>query len=1024
MRLALFSALLVCAAIGFGVAVGQPQQDPYAANIAASSPRTPEEERRGFHVPPGFEVQLFAAEPDVQKPINIHFDDRGRLWVSESVQYPFPAGVLSPHRDTVRILEDRNGAGVANEVTTFTSGLNIPIGIMPVTGGALVYSIPNIYRFDDRDGDDRADSRRLLYGTFGFTDTHGMTSNFTRGFDGWIYACHGYANTSVVKGADGSVVQMQSGNTYRFREDGSRVEPWTRGQVNPFGLAFDPLGNLYSCDSHSRPIYMLLRGAYYPSFSKPHDGLGFGPEMMRHDHGSTAIAGITYYAATQFPKEYRDTIFIGNVVTNRINHDRLERHGSSYKAIEQPDFLISDDPWFRPVDIKLGPDGALYVADFYNRIIGHYEVPLGHPGRDHIRGRIWRIVYRGPGGEANPRPPRTDWTRASTSKLFEDLGHPNLTVRMSAMQQLVERGGAEVIGTARALMTPSTNVWQRVHALWTLERLHALDDQTLTAAAADREAAVRVHAMRVFAERPSLTEPQRRLLINRLRDADAFVERGAAEALGTHPLAANIRPLLDLHHRVPEDDTHLLHMVRMAIRDQLQVAGNWRSLPLATFTEGDDAALADIAPGVHSAESAEFLLTYLSRRPVSPGEEGRYVNHIARYGGAGAINELLAYARASRADDLMHQEALLRAIEEGVQARGEQLPPSALAWATELAVRLLDSPNEGELAAGIDLCGTLKASGAWQRLTLLAGDARVPPPRRYEAMLALVAIDPAAAIGKLGQLLSDANEKEYIREAAAQALSRIDRPEAEEVLLQNLSRVPQELAIVVATSLSIKQRGALKLLDAIEQGKASAHLLQSPLVGAYLGGPHKVPGLMERLAKLTAGLPPPNAAMDRVIRQRRLLFAEAKPDPHHGVKVFEKNCSICHTLNNFGAKIGPQLDGIGSRGVDRLLEDILDPNRNVDPAFRVTTLTLKSGQVETGLLLRQEGAVLVLANSQGKEFRVPAGDVDEKAVSPLSPMPANFAEQIPPNDLFDLLAYLLTSQPAKDSKGRPTGGAH
>ena len=165
--------------------------------------------------------------------------------------------------------------------------------------------------------------------------------------------------------------------------------------MNPFGLCFDPLGNMFVSDCETLPIYLHLRGAYYPSFGMPDDGLGFGPPMMDHMHGSSAIAGIVYYAAEQFPPEYRDTMFIGNPVTHRINHDRLTPRGSFYWADSQPDFLSCDDQWFRPVDLKLGPDGAMYVADFYNRIIGHYEVPLTHPGRDHDRGRIWRIVYVG-----------------------------------------------------------------------------------------------------------------------------------------------------------------------------------------------------------------------------------------------------------------------------------------------------------------------------------------------------------------------------------------------------------------------------------------------------------------------------------------------------------------------------------------------------------------------------------------------------------------------------------------------------
>ena len=299
--------------------------------------------------------------------------------MTDTLEYPYPAKEGVAPRDTVKILADRDGDGAADEITTFVDGLNIPLGVMPIPGGVIVYSIPEIMRCLDTDGDGQADTREPLYANFGHRDTHGMVNSFTRGLDGWIYACHGFANDSTPQGTDGQAIKMNSGNTFRMRLDGSHVEYFTHGQVNPFGLSFDPLGNLYSADCHTLPIYMLLRGAYYPSFGKPHDGLGFGPTMIDHNHGSTGIGGIAYYAAEQFPPEYRDTIFIGNPVTGRVNHDRLDAHGSTYEAVEQPDFITCDDPWFRPVDLQLGPDGALYVADFYNCIIGHYEVPLEHP---------------------------------------------------------------------------------------------------------------------------------------------------------------------------------------------------------------------------------------------------------------------------------------------------------------------------------------------------------------------------------------------------------------------------------------------------------------------------------------------------------------------------------------------------------------------------------------------------------------------------------------------------------------------
>src|SRR5262245_27796137 len=269
--------------------VPAPSRPGPAPDVVSTDPLTPAEERKQFKLPPGFEAQLVAAEPDIAKPLNMAFDDQGRLWVTDTLEYPYAVKPGVKGRDSVKVLEDFGPDGKARKVTTFAGGLNIPIGLLPLPGGkareALVFSIPAIRRFTDTTGKGKADKQERAYGTYGQRDTHGLTSGFTLGFDGWVYACHGYANTSEVKGKQGGAVKMSSGNTYRFRADGSRVEQWTWGQVNPFGLSLDPWGYIYSADCHSQPIYQLIRGAYYPSFGKPHDGTGFAPEMITDYRG-------------------------------------------------------------------------------------------------------------------------------------------------------------------------------------------------------------------------------------------------------------------------------------------------------------------------------------------------------------------------------------------------------------------------------------------------------------------------------------------------------------------------------------------------------------------------------------------------------------------------------------------------------------------------------------------------------------------------------------------------------------------
>jgi putative heme-binding domain-containing protein len=1007
--------LALAAVVGFTHSISHGDQDPYGEFIARTDPRTPEEEKKCFHLPPGFEIQLVASEPDIIKPINMNFDDRGRLWVTQSVEYPFPAPANRKARDTVKIFDGFYKTGRASKVTTFVDGLNIPIGILPMTHGALVYSIPNIYLFGDSKGADHADSKQLFYGSIGRQDTHGMTSAFTWGFDGWIYACHGYANTSIMKGRDGKAVTMNSGNTYRIRPDGSHLEQFTHGQVNPFGLCFDALGNLYSADCHTRPVMMLLRNGYYESFGKPNDGLGFAPEMCDHDHGSTAIAGIVYYAADHFPPEYRDTVFMGNVVTNRINHDRLERHGSTLKAIETPDFLVSDDPWFRPVDLKLGPDGALYVADFYNRIIGHYEVPLTHPGRDHTRGRIWRIVYRGPDGKGKAVPPRSDWSRETVAELVEDLAHPNLVVRMKATNQLVERGGRDAVAALQPLLhTASSSPFQRMHGLWILERLHSLDDSTLQAAARDSEAGVRVHALRVLAERSQLTAADRHLALYGLKDRVPLVQRCAADVLGQHPSPANLQPLLTLRHAVPADDTHLLYVVRAALRDQLQSPDAWKKLAGAAWSPPDQQAIADVAPGVHSAEAAAYLLTYLKTLFEGPDDtRERYVHHVARYGSEQAVAALLDFCRKQPAPHLRQQAGLFKAIQQGTEERGASVPEAARQWADQLAGQLLRSRAPEEIQAGAELAKSLKLAAAQDRLVAVAQEKKAPEAPRQSAFDALAAINAARHTALIGRALEDAGEPVPLREHLARLLASLNQPAGQAELVKTLAVAPAQLQTAIAGGLAGSRQGAEQLLAAVRAGKASARLLQEWGVHLQLD---RYPDLKDEVGKLTAGLPSADQKLQALLNQRRDGFGKAAGDPARGSRVFEKNCAICHQLGGKGAKIGPQLDGVGVRGVDRLLEDVIDPNRNVDQAFRATVIGLTNGQVFTGLVLREEGQVVVLADSQGKEVRIPRSTIEQRTVSPLSPMPANLVDQISEADFYDLLAYLLKQRPPPGAK--------
>lgn len=417
----------------------------FGQTIRASSHRTSTEELAGFHVPEGFQIDLVAAEPTIAKPMNMAFDSFGRLWITQSTQYPFPAKADQKGTDAVVVLEDKDHDGSFESSRVFADGLNIPIGLLPYGDGVLCFSIPNILYLRDTDQDGICDTREVLLGPFDTSrDTHGMVNSLRMGIDEWVYACHGFNNQSRIQGKDGHAISMTSGNVFRFRPDGSRVELFTQGQVNPFGMAQDRWGFWYAADCHSKPISQLIRGGCYPSFGRSDDGLGFVPPMMDHLHGSTAISGLTHTKDSRFPLAFADNFLSGNVMTCRINRNQLTYHGVTAKAHAMPDLLTSDDPWFRPVDLQFGPDGCLYIADFYNKIIGHYEVPLDHPDRDRTSGRIWRIRWNG--DEAAIDPSKVNELADKVSKQRSSL--KNLSATDPELARLAESLNLEVVAEA------------------------------------------------------------------------------------------------------------------------------------------------------------------------------------------------------------------------------------------------------------------------------------------------------------------------------------------------------------------------------------------------------------------------------------------------------------------------------------------------------------------------------------------------------------------------------------------------
>ncbi|MBB6326803.1 putative heme-binding domain-containing protein [Algoriphagus iocasae] len=996
-------------------------------HIRVTDYQTPEEEMAGFHLPPGFEINLYASEPDITKPINMEFDDKGRLWVTHSIEYPYEASTGSG-TDKITILEDTDGDGKADKFTDFASDLNIPIGIMPVKGGAVAYSIPNIYFFEDKNGDDRYDEKKVLLGPFGHEDTHGMINNFMRGIDGWIHSSHGFRNTSNIAGADGDSIHMTSGNTFRFKIDGSRVEQTTYGRVNPFGYAVDDFGYIYSADCHSMPIYQIINQGDYPHFGKKSPGLGFGPQMMDYQIGSTALSGLEYYTGLDFPEEYRNSFYSGDVVACRVSRNSVEYIGSTPQAIKEKDFLVSEDPWFRPVDIKIGPDGALYIADFYNRIIGHYEVPLDHPGRDRKSGRIWRITYKGDSGE------KTDWSQATIDELVEGLGSEIFHHRMLASNRLVDYSGEDVVAPMKEVLAdPKANSKQKVHALWVLKRLDKLSFDELRKASESQDQEVRVHAFRILGEYPTLGEEYKKQALAGLKNSDPHTQRAAADVLVKHHDQMDIQPLIEAVEKTPMNDSHLKYTLLIALRDHLRESEILDQTVTQNWSTEDAAVLMDAMTDVPSSKASEFIFANLKTQNPSHDRTVAYLEHVGRYIPEGQLNQAISFIQEKFQNDPAAQYSLYQTIQSGLGQRGgnaasNQMKNWAISFAGDFLKNLENKPAaiKDQPSAHADEEYEYYEEIARQQVfaTQIAKENRLnsyePGLRdllnsswaknRPKAMAgqALLELNPSENASLVESKLLDKDADPAFREELARAIGGSTYSGSFAMLNKALQEAPRGLQVAIATVFVNSNEGRNSLLQAAKEGTISPRVLLDRRVNEQLLSKMN-PAQTQSYEALTEGMASVVEERQDLIDARLARFVP-KPDIEKGKAIFINTCTVCHQIEGQGGIIGPQLDGIGNWGRRALTEKILDPNRNISQAFKTYTITTKDGDMLSGLFRREEGEQEIYANAAGQEFSVAKSNIKEKKVSQYTLMPDNFNESISEEDFDALIGFLLTQK--------------
>jgi putative membrane-bound dehydrogenase-like protein len=940
---------------------------------------SPAESLRTIRVAPGFEVRLVAAEPDVQDPVAIDFDEDGRIFVVEMPGYPMDTSASG----RVRLLEDTNGDGKPDKSRVFADGLVMPTGVMRWKNGVIVTAAPDVLYLADEDGDGRAEKREVLLTGFAFSNPQHTVNGPLYGLDNWIHLAHeGPARAVVYQkefGDMGGPLRFPArpdqapvaplDSAIRFKPDTFEAEP--RSGNTQFGHSFDEWGRYFTLDNSEHGRHEVIAARY---LKRNPDLLLRDTQQHVSDHGDaakvfpanpnprvemlteygemTSACSFTVYLGGLFPK----TVFVAEPVHNLVHSDVLKDAGATFamsRALpEGREFLAASDGWFRPVNFTIGPDGALYVVDYYRKSIEHPEwtsaPPAGHThdhgaGGPKGRGRIHRVA---PTGAATLAAPRLG--KASGEQLVAHLSHANVWWRRTAQRLLVARRDAAVVPQLERLAREGPSPLGRLHALWTLAGLGRLGPESL-------EAALR-------APEPGLRE-------NAIRLAD---EHGLLQQL-----AAPLRSLAD------DPDPK--------VRFQLLLALGSASWPDARavrtkllLSAADDAWMQAAALTGPSQEAVAWFET----RGLPPAFRRRAAAVVAARAQRSEVARVLAVADA----------AALEGLADGVRAR--RASAQAFEGSADALLKLAAGSAEQRRAAHalIDVARLPLPTGALQRAAAVAADASKDAAEREDAVF-LLGLSATPLLGLLDTLL-DPKEPEAVSRAAARALGRVKGEEVGRLLIARWRSMTPAVRSEAADALQADPARFPMLMSALERKEVQ---------GWTLNFNQKRRLLMNRDEKLRERA---RVLLDAGPADRAKVLEAYQPalrmqgDAARGERLFRSICARCHSRDGQGGNVAGDLGTVRSRPASVLLVDVIDPSRAIAQNYESWVVETKSGESHEGVLAGQTATSLTLRREGAPDVTIARADVLRMTAANLSAMPADLESQIGVAQMADLLRYL------------------
>ncbi|WP_437187694.1 PVC-type heme-binding CxxCH protein [Planctomicrobium sp. SH668] len=1002
-----------------------PKIPNYAARVQGETkslmqlPLSPSDSMKHYSVPEGFHLELFADESDFSgKPIAMNWDERGRLWICETTDYPNELQPVGEGRDRIRICEDTDGDGRADKFTVFAEKLSIPTSIIFAYGGAIVQDGRETVFLKDTNGDDTADLREILVRGWGMGDTHGGVSNFQYGLDNRIWAMQGYNHSTPTYGVGNQKASFRQGFfTIKVNRAGESavvddVEFIRSSNNNTWGFGMSEEGLIFgSTANHNPSMFMPVPNRYYErvrgwsaeqlgTIAETHLFNAITENVRQVDHfgGYTAAAGHALYTARNYPEQFWNrTAFVCEPTGHLVGTFVLNRNGAGYQSFNSMNLVAADDEWAAPVMAEVGPDGNVWILDWYNFIVQHNPTPAGFETgkgnayesdlRDKKHGRIYRLIasnhVKQPSGLSIARP----------EELVDALKRDNLFWRRHAQRLLVERGDIDVVPRLLQLIQDQStdaiglNVGA-IHALWTLSGLgvvnsdHAEIMKTVVAALAHPSAGVRRNALLVLP--PSEASITAILESQLLGDTDSQVQLAAILALADMPMSV-------------EAGTQL---ARVLVESPNILKDRW---------------LVDAATSAASVHTVS-LLVELKRlasendaaiNPALGGIVERVAEHLSRgRADSRAVEELLTIVDGA-------SESLMSAIVSGF-ARGwpkdHTIELSADADAKLVAIfQALPAGTKGQL---------VKLTGSWgsrsldqfvdeiiQAMLETANDSSVAESERLAVTRDLVSFQPQSddVVARIIEFGSPRNSAEL----AAQMISSLSGSSAPQLGTQLIDRLstfgPSARSAAIRVLLS-RPSTTKELLAAIDAGVVQLSDLSLDQKQALSSHPEKsIREQTLKLLKQMGGLPDPDR--EKVIAEL-LPEVEKKGSVDAGKAIFLKQCAKCHTHSGEGQRIGPDLTGMSVHPRHELLIHLLDPNRSVEGNFRVYTVALESGQILSGMLAGESKTAIELIDTEGKRHAIAREDIDEIVGSKKSLMPEGFEKQMTVVELRDLMEFL------------------